>query len=438
MPKRAREWGALDVKRASHSGKVSRNEWHAVGGVAGLLLQVTPGEAKSWILRIVIGGARRSIGLGAYPEIGLASARDKAREARAKIEAGIDPIEERKAARAALAAARRRNLVFSEATALWIEAKLSDRPEKSRKAALSALQRHAFPEIGDMLVQDISAQDVLRALAPVWAEKPDTAVKLRSHIEATLTYATVAGHRTGDNPARWGGNLKELLTVSRGRSGNFPAVQLGQLASFWAELSQREGMGALALRFACLCASRSGEVRGATWEEIDLASGIWTIPAARMKAGAMHRVPLSHAAMDILRRVPRLQGAPWVFPSATGKKMSDMSVSAVMRRMQAHAEEAAMTKGQPIDKAGWRDQKTGRPAVPHGLRSSFRDWAAEKGFDRDMAEIALAHQVGSEVERAYRRSDMLERRRAMMAAWADFLQGKDAGVVVRFPIGVST
>ncbi len=200
MPKRAREWGALDAKRASHSGKVSRNEWHAVGGVAGLLLQITPGDAKSWILRTVVGGARRSIGLGAYPEIGLAAARDKAREARAKIEAGVDPIEERKAARAALAAARRRNLTFSEATALWIGAKLSDRPEKSRKATLSALQRHAFPAIGAMLVQDIAAQDVVRALQPIWAEKPDTAVKLRAHIEAALTYATVAGHRSGDKP----------------------------------------------------------------------------------------------------------------------------------------------------------------------------------------------------------------------------------------------
>jgi plasmid maintenance system antidote protein VapI len=184
MPKRAREWGALDVKRAAHSGRVSRNEWHAVGGAAGLLLQVTPGQAKSWLLRTTIGSARRSVGLGAYPEIGLAAARDKARAAKAQIEFGLDPIEERKAARAALAAARRRNLTFTEAADLWIEAKLSDRPEKSRKAAHSALRRHALPEIGSMLVQDGSVHDVVRALKAVWTDKPDTAVKLRSYIEA--------------------------------------------------------------------------------------------------------------------------------------------------------------------------------------------------------------------------------------------------------------
>ena len=438
MPKLAKEWGPLDVKRAAHSGQRDRNEWFAVGGVSGLLLQITPNGARSWLLRTVVGATRRSIGLGPYPEVSLATARDRAREAKAKIAEGIDPIEERKAVRAALAAASARNLLFADAADRWIAAKLSERPEKSRRAVRSTLERYAFPQIGGMTVQEIAAQDVVRALQTVWTEKPDTGQKMRTYLEGILSWATVAGHRTGDNPARWTGNLKELLpapsAVAKGRSGNFPALAAADVPAWWAELIGREGMGATALRFAVLCASRSGEVRGATWDEVDLSTGIWTIPAARMKMEREHRVPLSSAAVAILKAQPRLQDVPFIFPSRSGEMLSDMSVSAVMGRMQEDGEKAAQAAGQPVDKAGWRDPRTGRPAVPHGLRSTFRDWCAERGFDRDMAEISLAHIVGSAVERAYRRSDMIERRRALMAAWADFLTGNDAGVVVPFPM----
>lgn len=440
MPKRAKELGALDVKRAAHSGTSDRNEWTQVGGIAGLILQITPNGSKSWLLRTLIGGKRRAIGLGPYPEVGLAEARDRAREAKAKVRDGVDPIEERKAARAALAAQAARNLTFAEAAAKWIEAKLSDRPEKSQRAVRSTLERYAFPEIGALTVQEIATQDVVRALQTIWTDKPDTAQKLRTYLEGILSWATVAGHRTGDNPARWGGNLKELLpapsVVMRGRSGNFPAIPVSRLADWWAELSRREGMSAEALRFAALCASRSGEVRGATWDEIDLDAGLWVIPPARMKMGREHRVPLPKAAVDLLRQLPRQAGNALVFPSVqAGKMLSDMSVSAVMRRMQADAEAAAAKAGEPVEGAGWRDPRTGRPAVPHGLRSSFRDWAAERGYERDLAEIALAHIVGSEVERAYRRTDMIERRRAMLEAWSNFLHGRDAGVVIAFPQG---
>lgn len=437
MPKRAREWSALDVKRAVHSGAKNRNEWFAVGGVAGLLLQIAPSQSKSWLLRTTVGDTRRAVGLGPYPEVGLAAARERAREAKAKIATGVDPIEERKAVRAALAAARARNLTFEEAADKWIAAKLIGRPEKSQKAVRSTLARYAFPEIGRMTVHEICSRDVVRALATVWREKPDTGQKARQYIEAILAWATVSGHRSGDNPARWSGNLKELLPapsiVTKGRAGNFPAVPVNQLGAFWADLCQRDGMGAVALRFACLCASRSGEVRGATWDEIDLVSGIWTIPPARMKMGREHRVPLPPAAIALLKSVPKMKDVPFVFPSVTGKMLSDMSISAVMRRMQDDAEGAAKQAGEDPTRAGFRDAKTGRPAVPHGLRSSFRDWAAERGYERDLAEIALAHLVGNEVERAYRRTDLLERRRAMLTAWADYLHGQDAGVVVAFP-----
>lgn len=194
-------------------------------------------------------------------------------------------------------------------------------------------------------------------------------------------------------------------------------------------------MGAMALRFAALCASRSGEVRGATWAEIDFEAAMWIIPPSRMKMGREHRVPLSPAAVTLLRSVPKMKGVEFVFPSATGRMMSDMTISAVMRRAQEDAEKAAREAGQDPDRAGWRDLKTGRPAVPHGLRSSFRDWAAERGYERDLCEIALAHTVGSAVERAYRRSDMLDRRRATMTSWSDFLAGREATVVVPFKTG---
>jgi integrase len=439
MPKRAKELGPLDVKRASHPGTHDRNFWIQAGGVAGLILQITPNDAKSWLLRTMVGGKRRAVGLGPYPEIGLAEARDLARAAKAKVRDGVDPVEERKAVRAALAAATARNLLFSDAADKWIAAKLSERPEKSRKAVKSTLERYAFPEIGQMTVQAIEVQDIARALKDVWTDKPDTGQKLRTYIDGILSWATVAGHRKGDNPARWKGNLKELLpapsVVEKGRSGNFPAVAIGDLPAFWVDLQKREGMGALALRFAALCVSRSGEVRGAVWTEIDFNTDLWVIPKERMKMGREHRVPLSPAAVSLLKSLPVMEGVPYIFPAAKGGMLSDMSISAVMRRMQSDAEAVAKEAGHPVELSGWRDPRSGKPAVPHGLRSSFRDWAAERGYERDMAEISLAHTVGSVVERAYRRSDMIERRRAMMQAWSDFLHGEDAGVVVPFPAG---
>ncbi|NGM46908.1 integrase arm-type DNA-binding domain-containing protein [Rhodobacter sp. SGA-6-6] len=438
MPKRARELGPLDIKRATHPGGTDRHHWLDVGVVAGLRLQITAAGTKSWVLRTTVGDRRRVIGLGAYPEVGLAEARDKAREAKRKVAAGIDPIEEKKAVRAALAAASARNLLFADAMDKWIAAKMSDRPEKSQKAIKSTITRYALPELGKLTVQSITVQDIVRALQEVWSEKPDTGQKLRSYLEGILSWATVGGHRSGDNPARWRGNLKELLPapaqVEKGKTGNFPALAVADVPKWWTEVSKRDGMGALALRFAALCASRSGEVRGATWDEIDLDAAMWTIPASRMKAGAEHRVPLTAEAIALLKSVPRMQGVAFVFPSVTGVQMSDMSISAVMRRMQEDAEKTALEAGGDPAKSGWRDPRSGKAAVPHGLRSTFRDWAAERGYDRDMAEIALAHQVGSAVERAYRRTDMIERRRAMMQAWADFLHGRDAGVVVKFPV----
>jgi integrase len=203
------------------------------------------------------------------------------------------------------------------------------------------------------------------------------------------------------------------------KSDNQPALALADVAPWFAALRGRDGMAARALEIIALTACRSGEVRGATWDELDLDRGLWTIPAARMKAGREHRVPLPPEAHAILRAVPRV--SEFVFAAVRGGALSDMALSQVARRMHADKAEADVKAGVSADKAGWRDPTNGRPVVPHGLRSTFRVWAAETGADRDMAELALAHRVGTEVERAYQRSDMLERRRGLMAEWARFI-----------------
>lgn len=424
MPKMVPEMGSLEVKRLRHPGR-GRNVTFAVGGVSGLLLQITPSGARSWILRTTIGAKRRDVGLGGYPTVTLAEARTLAREARDKIRRGIDPIEERKAIRAALVASQARGLTFADALDRYCAAKLGElATDRDRVRWRSMVERYALPEIGAMLVQDITVQDVLRVLQPIWATKTETARKLRSRIENILSWATVAGHRTGDNPARWRGNLAELLPKPSkiADRGNHPAVALDEAATWFKVMRQGEGVGAKALAFLTLCASRSGEVRGMTWDEIDTAAKVWTISAERMKAEREHRVPLTDPALEIIVAMPHRADSPYVFAAPRGGQLSDMTLSKVMRDMQERAEKAAQGAGQDVTKAGWRDPRSGRPAVPHGLRSTFRDWVAERTeYPRDMAEIALAHSVGSDVERAYRRGDMIEKRRAMMADWAQFL-----------------
>lgn len=389
----------------------------------GLFLRVAKNGARQWVQRITIRGKRRELGLGSPPAVSLATARKLALENRGKAMLGGDPLAEKRAAKA-------KPLTFAECVAAYAEAKLSEfRSEKHRRQWLSALDRLALPVLGPMQVQDIGTKDVLRMLEPHWRERTITAKKLRGQVEAVLSWATVAGHREGDNPAAWRGNLKELLPapskVAKGQ--HHPALALGDVAGWWAALAEREGMAAKALQFLALTAARSGEVRGMTWEEIETCPpanpansanpvGVWTVPASRMKNGREHRVPLTAEAFSLFESLPRMAGSPFVFFAPRGGMLSDMSISAVMRRMQ----EAEQKAGRP----GYLDPRTKRPAVPHGLRSTFRQWAAERGYPRDMAEIALAHFIGSDVERAYQRSDMLDRRRDMMADWAAFLRGE--------------
>ena len=403
MPKKAKELSAAEVRRLAHPGRGGNHNF-AVGGVDGLNLQVTPSGARSWILRATIGSKRRQIGLGPFPDVTLAQARDRARAVKDQIWQGIDPL------------AEKRRVTFAQAMEKTLDARTAEfRNEKHKKQWRATLDKYAIPVLGDMPVADIDVNDVLRVLEPIWTDKTETASRLRGRIEAVIAWATVSGHRTGDNPARWRGNLDAVLAKPGkvAKVKHYPAVSLADAADWFADVRSRDGTATRALEFLALTAARSGEVRGATWEEIDLDAGLWIVPAERMKAGREHRVPLTAEAVALLRALPRMQGSPYVFPAARGGQLSDMALSACMRRInEARA-------------GGYRDARSGRPAVPHGLRSTFRDWATERtAYERDLAETALAHNVGSAVERAYRRSDMIEKRRAMMADWAAFLRGK--------------
>lgn len=417
--------GRLNAKQVEAATKPG----HVADG-KGLYLQVSKWGTKSWVFKFTLGGRTRGMGLGPIDELSLKKAREEVERLRVMVREGRDPIEERAEQRRQLKAKYEDNsstMLFKDAIAKAHARKEGEfSNEKHRKDWRSSLDTYAVPMLGSMDVAHITHQDVLRVLnqsvdeagGTLWETKTDTATRLRGRIESVLSWATVSGFRTGDNPARWAGNLKELLPKPSkvSKVTKQPALTQADFPKWFAEMRKRDGMATRCLEFAVLCASRSGEVRGATWDEIDLEARIWKIPGARMKMERDHRIPLSDEAVALLKATPRVSGSPYVFPAVRGGALSDMALSALMRRLQ----EAEVKAGRK----GWLDPDSGRPAVPHGLRSTFRVWTAERGYDRDMAEMALAHSVGSAVERAYQRSDMVERRRAMMADWAAFCHGQ--------------
>ncbi len=396
MPRKAQELGPLHIKRLVDPGI------HFVGGVSGLQLQVKDTGTRSWLLRVQIGGKRRHIGLGGYPDVTLAQARERAREAHDKIRKGIDPVEERRSLRLALHAASS-IITFEEAAIRWHKSKKQEyRNDKHADQVLSTLVAYANPIIGQMRVNEIGVDHVYNVLDPIWSTKTETATRLRGRIESVLAWATVSGHRKGENPARWKGNLDALMPRPSKVSKvvHHKALPIDDLPNFMKALRTTEGMGALALEFSILTATRSGEVRGATWDEINFDAKLWTIPAVRMKAGKEHRVPLSAAAVQLLEKTPRFQNSEFVFAAIRGGKISDMTISAVLRRMKI-------------------------AAVPHGFRSTFRDWCSERtAYPSDVAEMALAHTIGNKVEAAYRRGDLFEKRVRMMEDWAAFCGSK--------------
>ncbi len=394
MPKVARELTPLAISKITKPGT------HAVGGVAGLALRVYPKGQRAWVLRTMVAGKRREFGLGGYPSVLPSSAKDRARATLDKIFSGLDPIEEKQRQRSALRAAKAKAVSFSKVAEQYIaQHEAGWKNPKHAAQWVTTLSTYAFPVIGSVTVASVDTPLVLKVLEPIWTEKTETASRLRGRIEVILDYATAKGLRDGPNPARWKGHLALTLPARRKVAPvqHHAAIPVLEMPAFVKQLRGMDGVSARALEFLTLTAARSGEVRGMTWGEVDLKNKLWTVPASRMKAKREHRVPLSDAAWLILESIKRVNGVNLVFPGTRGGALSDMSLTAVMRRM-------------------------GVEAVPHGLRSSFRNWTAEMtSYPNEVAEMALAHTVSSATEAAYRRGDLLEKRRPMMTDWAEFL-----------------
>jgi integrase len=377
---------------------------HACGDKLWLRVQ---GTAASWVWRYRFAGQERVIGLGSYAKVTLAEVRKQARAAQAALDTGADPAPRAPGEPAAPS--------FAEAAAQYIASHEAGwRSPVHRQQWRSTLATYAQPIAGTE-VHGITTNDVLAILAPIWTVKPETAGRVRGRIEMVLSYAKARGWRTGENPAAWRDNLKLLLPPQGKVRGvkHHAALPWQRMPEFMRDLTARDmGMGSRALQFAILTAARSGEVRLATWEEIDLDARLWTVPGTRMKAGRAHRVPLSAPALAILAPLAAGKRGSLIFPSPSGPDtpLSNMTLTAVLRRL------------------GRGD------LTAHGFRSTFRDWCAEATMhSSEAAELALAHAVGDKVEAAYRRGDLFEKRRRLMDDWAAFVSGTDTGVVVPLP-----
>lgn len=372
-----------------------------------LYLQIYPNGA-SWILRYVIDGIEHWMGLGSLKDFSLKEARERARKARQLLADGIDPLATKRAARAARLAASAKLITFAEAAKQYYnQHEKKWKNQKHRQQFLSTLTQYAFPRIGQYSVSDVDTNAILKVLEQthegerLWDRVPETANRLRGRIEMVLDWATVRGYRSsGDNPARWRGHLSNVL-VARGEGRkvqHHPALPYAEISHFMADLRIRDGVAAKALEFCILTAARTGEVIGATWPEIDLKTKLWTVPAGRIKGGKEHRVPLSDRAIAILTGLPTEDGNNFIFigPSA-GNGLSNMAMSSVLSRM-------------------------GRTGITvHGFRSTFMDWAHEQtAFPKVVIDMSLAHTVGDKVESAYRRGDLLDKRRRLMADWARY------------------
>ena len=405
MPKLAPALSALEVKRLTDPGL------YAVGGVPGLSLRVSDTGAKTWTLRVTIGGKQTELGgIGGYPAITLATALEKARELRQKIEGGFDPRAEKKTAQEAV------QRTFKAVAEAYIGAHAAGwRNAKHGQQWANTLSTYAFPIIGDKSVDSITTEHVLKCLTPIWNSKNETANRVRNRIELVLSYAMALGYRErGLNPATWRGCIDQLLPKPSKVSAvvHHEAVDWRHVGDFAKLLRNREGIGARCLELVLLTACRSGEARLATWQEFDLGDKVWSVPGERMKSGRPHRVPLSDAVLALLQALPRFidkhgEPLPLVFPGQKSQPLSDMTLTATMRRM-------------------------GLTAVPHGLRSTFRDWAAEAtSYPNEVIEMALAHAVGNATEAAYRRGDLFDKRRLLMDSWAAHVTAPASSNVVQ-------
>lgn len=367
----------------------------------GLFLIVKASGASSWMLRIQMNGRRRDIGLGSLKTVGLADAREQAAEMRRQARKGIDPLEARRAATRAAAVVPTFGKAAEE---LHRESKAGWRNGKHRDQWLTTLKAYAFPSMKDIPVDKIDAGHVIAAVQPIWLTKPETARRVKQRIIAVLDWAHSRGYRPMEAPAR---AIGKGLKAQPKKDGHFAALPYPMAPALFSTISNSDTVGRLALRFLMLTAARSGEVRGATWDEIDLAERVWKVPADRMKAGKAHVVPLCDEALRVLEIAQKLRkdnSSGYVFPGLREKALSDMTLSKVLK------------------------EHVTVPATVHGMRSAFRDWVAEKtSYSGEVAEAALAHTIQNRVEAAYRRTNYLEIRRRMMADWASFLRDTGSG-----------
>jgi integrase len=366
----------------------------------GLYLQVTPTRAKSWIFRYTLNGRAREMGLGSARTVTLAEARRKAHDARKLLDDRIDPIDKRKAEHEAQRLEKARALTFAQCAERYIEAHRAGwRNAKHAYQWTQSLGETYCAPINALPVADVDTGAVLRVLEPIWNTKAETAIRLRARIERVLDWATTRGYREVENPARWRGHLQNLLSMrkKRDRVTHHPALPYEQIGAFMEALRAQEGTAARALEFVILTAARTGEVINAKPEEFDLAKALWTVPAARMKGGREHRVPLSPRAVGIIEAQPE---GEHVFPGAKeGQPLSNMAMLMLLKRM-------------------------GRGDLTvHGFRSTFRDWTAERtSYAREVCEMALAHTIGDATEAAYRRGDLFEKRRRLMGEWSRYCE----------------
>jgi integrase len=354
-----------------------------------------------------VGSSRREMGLGGYPDVTLAQARETARETRQAVADGRDPVAERASARNALIAARGMAITFDEATSKFLQSKSPEWSNPKHVAQWEAtLTTYASPIIGNLQVRDVALGHVTKILSPIWTTKTETASRLRGRIEKVLDWATVHGYREGENPARWKGHLDKLFPKpsKTKKVKHHAALPYGEVSAFIGDLQEREGIAARALEVLILTACRSNEVRGATWDEFDLDNKVWVIPESRMKAKKEHRVPLSDRVIEIIKALPRLERNELVFAAPRGGVLSDMTLGAVLKRM------------------GRAD------LTAHGFRSTFRDWAGETtAYPREVIEHALAHQLKDKAEAAYARGTLFEKRRGLMEDWAKHCDAARSG-----------
>jgi integrase len=417
MPKIAKPLNDLQVRRITRIG------WNAVGGVAGLLLQVRkPANngaqiPRSWILRVKVGDQRQPIGLGSYPQVSLADAREQAGKLVIEARQGINLKAKKRAQRSSIMVAAAKNKTFKECAQAYMDAHSSDySSDKHRKQWPATLVTYAYPIIGNMLVSDIVMRDVRNVLeqetvvdpktkGKLWYVKTETAKRLLGRIKTVLDYATVNEYRSGTNPAQWTGYLSTQLPSPKKlqKKEHHPAVPYQQIGDFMSKLRSTPSISAKALEFLILTAVRSGSVRQAQWSEIDFEKALWVIPAEHTKARQEHRVPLQPQAVSLLKSLPIMAGSSIIFPSPKGMALSDMALSQLMKGMRERGELTV-------------------EGVPHGFRSTFRDWAAEQtAYPDEIRKAASGHTVGDAVKEAYQRTDLLEKRRRMMNDWAKFL-----------------